>query len=492
MNKPPFEVADIIRTAGNGFIEKNRSRLSWQHLRVLRAIERCRTAALGGHRDRCTRCGHQAISYCSCRNRHCGKCQTNARDKWLAAREKELLAVPYVHVVFTLPHQLSSMAVANKPILYDLLFRASAETLLEIAADPKHLGADIGFMSVLHTWGQNVLHHPHVHCVIPAGGLSPGQQHWVRPRYAFFLPVKVLSRVFRGKFVVGLKKAFRKGKLVFAGALQPLAQEAAFRSFLRSLFRDDWVVYAKPPFGGPLHVLHYLARYTHRVAISNHRIVNVADGKVTFRWKDYAHGGKQKLMTVTAEEFLRRFLLHVLPSGFVRIRFFGFLANRRRKTLLPLCCKLLQMTSPPDPADPITSSATHTAWRCPKCQGPMLLIERFSALQIRMLSPTRSYLIDTSRSIPDLPILSSALEDWLAVCPHNPIDPGSTPLHHRTISPTTDLLDLETHHSTDRPLMPPANQHCENRKPYSNPIDFFCQTCRVRRKRKRLPSNVSI
>jgi hypothetical protein len=396
MNKPPFEVADIIRAAGNGFVEKNRSRLSWQHLRVLRAIERCRTAALGGHRDRCSRCGHQAISYCSCRNRHCGKCQTNARNKWLAAREKELLAVPYVHVVFTLPHQLSSLALANKRILYDLLLRASAETLLEIAADPKHLGADIGFMSVLHTWGQNVLHHPHVHCVIPAGGLSPDQQSWVQPRYAFFLPVKVLSRVFRGKFVDGLKKAVRRGKLSFPGALQSLAQEAAFRSFLRSLFRDDWVVYAKPPFGGPLHVLHYLARYTHRVAISNHRLVNVADGKVTFRWKDYAHGGKQKLMTVTAEEFLRRFLLHVLPQGFVRIRFFGFLANRRRKTLLPLCRNLLQMAEPPDSANPAPPTSSSSAWRCPKCQGPMTLSERFTALQIRTLPTTRTNLIDTS------------------------------------------------------------------------------------------------
>ena len=260
MNAPPFEVADIVRAAGRSFIEKNRSRLTWQHLRVLRAIERCRTAALGGHLDQCARCGQQTISYNSCRNRHCGKCQTNARDQWLAAREKDLLAVPYVHVVFTLPHQLSPLALANKRILYDLLLRASAATLLEIAADPKHLGAEIGFMSVLHTWGQNVLHHPHAHIVIPAGGLSPDHQHWVHPRYAFFLPVKVLSRVFRGKFTAGLKRAFRKRQLTFPGSLQPLAQESAFRSFLRLLFRQDWVVYAKPPFGGPQHVLHYLAR----------------------------------------------------------------------------------------------------------------------------------------------------------------------------------------------------------------------------------------
>src|SRR5947209_5116382 len=343
MNQPHFEVADIVRAVGKDFIEKNRPRLTWRHLRVLRAIERCRTAALGGHLDQCSRCGHQAISYNSCRNRHCAKCQTNARNKWLTARETELLDVPYVHVVFTLPHQLSHLALSNKKVVYDLLFRASAATLLEIAADRKHLGADIGFMSVLHTWGQNVLHHPHVHCVIPAGGLSLDHQHWIHPRYAFFLPVKVLSRIFRGMFRAGLKKAFHRKQLTFPGALAPLAHERTFRSFLRSLFLQNWVVYAKPPFGGPQHVLHYLARYTHRVAISNHRIVAFSDGQVTFRWKDYAHGSKQKLMTVTAEEFLRRFLLHLLPPGFVRIRFFGFLASRRRKILLPLGRELLSM-----------------------------------------------------------------------------------------------------------------------------------------------------
>jgi Putative transposase/Transposase zinc-binding domain len=396
MSAPPFEVADIVRAAGRSFIEQNRSRLTWQHLRVLRAIERCRTAALGGHLDQCSRCGHQAISYNSCRNRHCAKCQTNARDQWLAAREKELLDVPYVHVVFTLPHQLSQLALSNKRVLYDLLLRASAATLLEIAADPKHLAAGIGFMSVLHTWGQNVLHHPHVHCVIPAGGLSLDHQHWVHPRYAFFLPVKVLSRVFRGKFTGGLKRAFQKRQFVFPDSLQPLAQERAFRSFLRSLFRQDWVVYAKPPFGGPLHVLHYLARYTHRVAISNHRIVAFADGQVTFRWKDYAHGSKQKLMTVTAEEFLRRFLLHVLPHGFVRIRFFGFLANRRRKPLLPVCQQLLRMSTPscPDAAQPQACSAA--LWECPRCGGSMLLVQNFTATELNSQSVERRIRFDSS------------------------------------------------------------------------------------------------
>lgn len=396
MNAPPFEVADIVRAAGKSFIEKNRSRLNWQHLRVLRAIERCRTAALGGHLDQCSRCGQQAISYNSCRNRHCAKCQTNARDKWLAARKQELLEVPYVHVVFTLPHQLSHLALANKRVLYDLLFRASAATLLEIAADAKHLGADIGFMSVLHTWGQNVLHHPHIHCVIPAGGLSLDRQHWVHLRYAFFLPVKVLSRVFRGKFCAALKRAFRQKQLTFPGTLAPLAQERAFRSFARSLFHQDWVVYAKPPFGGPQHVLHYLARYTHRVAISNHRIVALADGQVTFRWKDYAHGSKQKLMTVTAEEFLRRFLLHVLPHGFVRIRFFGFLANRRRKTLLPLCRQLLRMPPPscPDSIQPKAASAA--LWQCPRCGGSMLLIQHLTVTELKSQSVERRIRFDSS------------------------------------------------------------------------------------------------
>ncbi len=396
MNQPPFEVADIARAVGKDFIEKNRSRLTWQHLRVLRAIERCRTAALGGHLDQCSRCGHQAISYNSCRNRHCAKCQTNARDKWLTARETELLDVPYVHVVFTLPHQLSQLALSNKRVLYDLLFRASAATLLEIAADGKHLGADIGFMSVLHTWGQNVLHHPHVHCVIPAGGLSLDHQHWVRPRYAFFLPVKVLSRVFRGKFRAGLKKAFYRKQLTFSGALAPLARERTFRSFLRSLFLQNWFVYAKPPFGGPQHVLHYLARYTHRVAISNHRIVDFSDGQVTFRWKDYAHGSKQKLMRVTAEEFLRRFLLHVLPPGFVRIRFFGFLANRRRKVSLPLGRQLLRMAPPHFPESVQPDSCSSALWMCPRCGGAMRLVERLTALRTYLASTEWTNRIDTS------------------------------------------------------------------------------------------------
>jgi predicted Zn-ribbon and HTH transcriptional regulator len=396
MKPPPFEVADIIRAHGNSFVEQNRSWLTWQHLRVLSAIEHCRTAALGGHLDRCHQCGHEAISFNSCRSRHCPKCQTNAREKWIAARKEELLPVKYVHVVFTIPHELSWLALHNKKIFYDLLFHASAATLLEIAADPRHLGADIGFLSILHTWGQNLQVHPHIHCVIPAGGLSLNRQHWIRPRYAFFLPVKVLSRVFRGKFVAGLKRAFRDGKLLFPGSIKSLSEKKVFHAFLRQLFRHDWVVYAKRPFGGPEYVLQYLARYTHRVAISNHRIVNFADGKVTFRWKDYAHQSKQRLMTVTAEEFLRRFLLHTLPRGFVRIRFCGFLANRRRGECLPLSQRLLEAALLKDSAPPTTAESTVAgAWLCPHCGGVMALVEKLTPQQARRSAQQASF-VDTS------------------------------------------------------------------------------------------------
>lgn len=400
MKRPPFEVADIVRAIGKSFIERNRSRLSGLHLKVLSAIERCRTAALGGHRDRCSRCGYETTSYSfnSCRNRHCGKCQTNARNQWLAARQAELLPVPYVHVVFTLPHQLAKLVYHNQRILYDLLFRASAATLLEIAADGKHLGAEIGFLSVLHTWGQTLQFHPHLHCVIPSGGLSPDHQRWVHPRFPFFLPVLVLGAVFRGKFLAGLKRAWKAGQLCLPGELQPLKQDKLFRAFLRSLHRQRWVVYSKPPFGGPQYVLHYLARYTHRVAISNHRLVRFAGGKVTFRWKDYAHGNKKRLMTLSAEEFLRRFLLHVLPRGFVRIRFFGFLANRRRGVLLSLCRRLLE-TQPPSPQPASAPSPARSAeplWRCPKCGGPMVVIERLSARQLERELAHRSATQNTS------------------------------------------------------------------------------------------------
>ena len=396
MNRPPLEVADIVRAQGNRFIENNRHWIHALHCKVLRAIAHCRTAALGGHRDQCPRCGHRAISYNSCRNRHCPKCQNGARDKWLAARQHELLAVPYVHVVFTLPHQLSQLILQNKKVLYHLLFRASAQTLLQVAADPKHLGAQIGFLSVLHTWGQNLLHHPHIHCVIPSGGLSADHSRWIHPRYPFFLPVGVIGKVFRGKFVAGLKQRFQQGQLCFHGDLKPLENQKAFHAFLRTLFRQNWVVYAKRPFGGPHHVLAYLAAYTHRVAISNHRLLAFDNDQVTFLWKDYAHGSKKKSMTLSAQEFLRRFLLHVLPGGFVRIRSFGFLANRRRATLLPLCQRLLpENPKPPAPAPISSAPAQPACFRCPKCATPMVIVEKLSPWTAWLLT-IRSPILDSS------------------------------------------------------------------------------------------------
>jgi hypothetical protein len=387
MSRPPFEVADLVRSAGTAFIERNRAWLRWTHIKVLLAIVRCRTAALGGHIDECTRCGHRAtISYNSCRNRHCPKCQTGARERWIEARRSELLPSPYVHIVFTLPPQLAPLALQNKKVIYGLLLRASAETLLEVARNPRHLGAEIGFFSVLHTWNQKLQLHPHVHCVVPAGGLSLDHTRWIRSRPRFFLPIQVLRRVFRGKFVAGLKSAFQHGQLHFSGNLALLAQHKIFAAWLRPLFRKDWIVYSKPPFGGPEYVLQYLGRYTHRVAISNHRLVSLADGQVTFRWRDSADHNQQKLMTVSLDKFLRRFLLHLLPKGFVRIRHFGFLANRRRAALLPLCFAALDTV--PVPREPeTTAQESDPLWRCPKCGGPMAVIERLTAAQIQLRSP---------------------------------------------------------------------------------------------------------
>jgi Putative transposase/Transposase zinc-binding domain len=388
MSRPPLEVADLIRTAGTAFLERNRRWLRWKHVKVLLAIARCRTAALGGHLDECTRCGHRAISYNSCRNRHCPKCQISARERWIAARQKELLPTHYVHVVFTLPPQLASLARPNKKLLYGLLLRASAETLLEVARDPKHLGAEIGFFSVLHTWSQRLSLHPHVHCVIPAGGLRLDHSRWVKSQNRFFLPLKVLSRIFRGKFVAGLKQAFQSSRLHFPGNLAPLARPKTFAAWLRLLFRKDWVVYAKPPFGGPQCVLQYLGRYTHRVAISNHRLVSFSEGKVTFRWRDSAHNHEQKLLTLSLDEFLRRFLLHLLPKGFVRIRHFGFLANRRRAALLPLCFHLLGATQQPQVQQDLPSAGdAHDLWCCPKCGGPMAVVERLTPAEVQLRSP---------------------------------------------------------------------------------------------------------
>jgi hypothetical protein len=387
MSRPPLEVADLVRAAGDAFIQRSRTWITGKHIKVLLAMARCRTAALGGHLDECTRCGHRAISYNSCRNRHCPKCQAGARDRWLAARRQELLPTRYVHVVFTLPHELVPLALQNKKVIYDLLFRTSAETLLEIARDPKHLGAEIGFFSVLHTWNQKLGLHPHVHCVVPAGGLSLDHTHWISSHDAFFLPVKVLGHVFRGKFVAALKRAFQDGQLDFHGGLHPLAQPNTFSSWLRTLFRKDWVVYSKRPFGGPHLVLQYLGRYTHRVALSNHRLVCFADSKVTFRWRDSAHHNEPKLLTLSLHEFLRRFLLHVLPKGFVRIRHFGFLAHRRRATTLPLCFQLLGSAPQPQARQEASLATASDLWFCPQCGGPMAAIERFTSSKIQLRSP---------------------------------------------------------------------------------------------------------
>ena len=384
MNRPILEVADILRAQGERFLDRYEKNFSFQQLKAFRAIQRCRTAALGGHIDACPRCGYQAtISYNSCRNRHCPKCQAQLRERWLAARKRELLATSYFHVVFTVPHELNVLALENPRLFYDLLFSASTQTALEVAADPKHLGAEIGLISILHTWGQNLLLHPHVHCAIPAGGLSPDHKRWVRPRYPFFLPVKVLGRVFRGKFCAGLKRLYRSHRLHCVGPASALAVPKQFKQLLRRLHRDDWVVYAKPAFGGPMQVLRYLGRYTHRIAISNHRLVAFDGERVTFRWKDYAHGGKQRKMTLLGTEFLRRFFLHVLPQGFVRIRHFGFLANRFRGALLPLCRELLAMLPESTPA---TTAKDSCIWHCPRCGTEMLVVQRFSAAELSQCS----------------------------------------------------------------------------------------------------------
>jgi hypothetical protein len=393
MSRPPLEVADLIRAAGTTFFRRSRKWFTWLHLKILTAIVCCRTSALGGHIDECSHCGQRAISFNSCRNRHCPKCQSNARDRWLDARRRELLPVPYAHVVFTLPGQLAPLALQNKSEIYGLLFRASAETLLTVARDERHLGADIGFFSVLHTWNQKLLHHPHVHCVVPAGGLSPDRTRWIAARTGFFLPVRVLSRVFRGKFVAGLRELHAAGKLGFHGSLVGLAEPAAFAAMLRGLFGSDWVVYAKRPFGGAEHALRYLGCYTHRVAISNHRLVALENGEVVFRWRDSAHKNKKRLMRLDLNEFLRRFFLHVLPRGFVRIRHFGFFAHRRRAALLPLCFTLLGQTGDSQTVtDSAPTDAPRQLWLCPQCGGAMAIVERFTAAEARFRAPPTGHL----------------------------------------------------------------------------------------------------
>lgn len=336
-----LELADLFRQHGAAY--RKAHRLSRQQHRVMRAIEICRTAALGGHAEQCSQCGHTRISYNSCRNRHCPKCQNTARAKWLDSRKGELLPVEYFHVVFTVPQQIAEVAFHNAETVYDILFQSASQTLLTIARDPRHLGADIGFFAVLHTWGQNLLHHPHLHCVIPGGGVALSQDRWIACRPGFFLPVRVLSRLFRRLFLHALRQAFAASKLRFSGELTNLADPAVWDRFLTPLAQTEWVVYAKPPFGGPQQVIEYLGRYTHKVAISNQRLLALDNDRITFQWKDYRHKHKQKsrVMTLQVFEFIRRFLIHVLPPGFQRIRYFGFLANCHRKHRLAVILRLL-------------------------------------------------------------------------------------------------------------------------------------------------------
>jgi hypothetical protein len=381
-SRPQLEVADVIRTHGQEFLETMGDSVSLAQERVLRDLAACRTAALGGHLEVCTECGHERPAYDSCRNRSCPKCQASNRREWYEAREGDLLPVEYFHVVFTVPQEIAKLALQNKREVYQILFRSSADTLKQIAADPKHLGAEVGFMSVLHTWGQTLTHHPHVHCVVPGGGLSPDGSRWISCPRGFFLPVKVLSPVFRGKFLQALREAFDQGRLSFGGGLAHLNDPTAFRSHLATTHKTEWVVYSKPPFGGPEQVLKYLARYTHRVAISNWRLVSLEDGKVSFTWKDYANGNRQRVMTLDAMEFIRRFLLHVLPKGFVRIRHYGFLANRVREANLQVCREFLGVETPSEfswdlfgEVEPAEDSAKSKEQgpRCPVCrQGTMV------------------------------------------------------------------------------------------------------------------------
>ena len=387
MSRPRIELADVIKTHGDAFLEAYGDTLSPEQRRALADLARCRTASLGGHVEACDRCGYRQIAYNSCRNCHCPKCQATEAARWVEARAAELLPVEYFHVVFTLPAALGPLALQNPRVVYDLLFRTAAETLLQIAADPRHLGAEVGFLAVLHTWGQNLQHHPHVHCVVPGGGLSADGSRWVACPDNFFLPVRVLSRVFRGKFLTGLRTAFERCRLKFRGRLARLADADRFNRLLVDAVKTEWVVYAKPPFGGPRRVLKYLARYTHRVAISNRRLVGMEDGRVRFRCKDYARGCKRRTMELEATEFLRRFLLHVLPTGFVRIRHYGLLANRRRREKLAVCRELLGAAVSPEVISPealalatplsleVGVTETRCATLCPKCGvGRMVII----------------------------------------------------------------------------------------------------------------------
>jgi hypothetical protein len=356
MDRPKLEVADIFRRYGEAYRQQHGASLSTAQRRVMTAIEVCRTAALGGHLEQCDCCSHERPCYDSCRDRHCPKCQSLARAAWVEQRTSEVLATHYFHVVFSVPEQIAAIAYQNKDLVYGILFRATAETLSTIAADPKHLGAEIGFFAVLHSWGQSLLYHPHLHCVVPGGGIGADGTRWISCRPNFFLPVRVLSRLFRRLFLQYLQESFDVGKLQFFCSLQALQDRQAFTRHLDLVRNLEWVVYAKPPFAGPQQVVDYVGRYTHRVAISNHRLVDIEEGQVKFNWRDYRDNHQQKTMTLSVDEFIRRFLLHVLPRGFHRIRYYGFLGNRHRKEKLERCRQLLGMAPPkessPKPATP--------------------------------------------------------------------------------------------------------------------------------------------
>lgn len=398
MDRPKLEMADVLCLYGEPYRQQHAGALSTAQKRVMTAIEVCRTAALGGHIEQCDSCGHKRVFYNSCRNRHCPKCQSLARAKWIEDRLAEILDCQYFHVVFTLPEEIAAIAYQNKEVVYGILFRTSAQTLRTIAADPRHLGAEIGFFSVLHTWGQNLLHHPHVHCVVAGGGLSPDGSRWIACKPGFFLPVRVLSRLFRRLFLEELERVFNSGQLQFFSALQSLSDRLAFARFRAPLKNREWVVYAKPPFAGPQQVLDYVGRYTHRVAISNNRLLAIDNGSVTFRWKDYRHDNQPKTMTLAGDEFIRRFLLHVLPDGFQRIRYYGFLGNRYREEKLARSRQLLGMGAQPEtPCSPedyrdryerLTGSSLR---ECPSCgHGHMVLVETLTPPGTRHLPPDTS------------------------------------------------------------------------------------------------------
>ena len=403
MDRPTLTVADVFRCYGDTSRDRAGPSLPLAHRRVMTAIEQCRTAALGGHVEQCDRCGHTRIWYNSCRNRHCPTCQSLARAAWIEDRTADLLDTEYFHVVFTVPQAIAEIASQNQSVVYGILFRTTAETLRTIAADPKHLGAEIGFFAVLHTWGQTLMHHPHLHCVVPGGGLSPDGTRWIACRPRFFLPVRVLSRLFRRLFLTALHDAFAGGQLRFAASLQALSDPQGFADHLQPARQTEWVVYAKPPFAGPQQVRDYVGRYTHRVAISNHRLIDIDDGQVRFRYKDYRADPSQtqKTMTLGATEFIRRFLLHVLPSGFHRIRYYGLFGNRHRREHLAQCRHLLGMaalpervshaTIPTDYRDRYEALTGQSLRRCPCCQaGHMLVVERLVG------APSRPTRLDTS------------------------------------------------------------------------------------------------